>query len=324
MRDTTVNARKVEKIFNEIEQIAPYLKDANRGDYIEFRKIFGSVLPGWTEYSISPIDDRIGIMTRGVGSDFEDEIREYLKSSGIKEESVRFFDSVRRYFPDVNILAKRDFDSEKIFKFTFYWQHLIPVRHLLRLGAKYKFSKDILEFFEAAALLMRSQSVYIGMGFAPPDQVSFKVFFANPLRKSASYIAPALSALMAKLGLSANSINYFIGFHNFLFPVASGSIFTSLGFTDKPPNSVKLDYEIIPIEHALQMMRALDIPEEQEERLKKTMEILDIKRITYVGIKFTPEKKPRLKFYFDRRYSEKNRDDPEVLADFLKNTIWTP
>lgn len=324
MRDTTTGISKIDEIFDEIEQIAPYLKDENRDDYVKFRKRFGNILPGWTEYSISPLDDGIGIMTRGVGSDFEDEISSYLKSSGIMEESVRFFDSIRRYFPDVNILAKRDFYTDKAFKFTFYWQHLIPVRHLLRLGAKYKFSRDVLGFFKEAALLMRSQSVYIGMGFTPRENVSFKVFFANPLRKSTSYIAPALSALMAKLGLSAEAINYFIGFHNFLFPVASGSVFTSIGFTDKPPHSVKLDYEIIPLQHALQMMRALDIAEEQEDRLKKTMEILDMKRITYIGIKFSPGKKPGIKFYFDRRYSEKNRDNPDVIADFLQDTIWTP
>ncbi|MCD4785862.1 MAG: hypothetical protein K8T10_18750 [Candidatus Eremiobacteraeota bacterium] len=324
MRDTTANKSKVKEIFDEIEQIAPYLKDENRDDYVEFRKRFGDILPQWTEYSISPLNEELGIMTRGVGSDFEDEIKSYLKASGIMEKNIRFFDSVRRYFPDVNILAKRDFNIEKTFNFTFYWQHLIPIRHLLRLGARYKISKDVLGFFEEAALLMRSQSVYIGMGFNPPDDVSFKVFFANSLRKSTSYIAPALSALMAKLGLSAKAINYFIGFHNFLFPVATGSVFTSIGFSDKIPHSVKLDYEIVPLQHALQMMRALDLAEDQEDRLKKTMEILDIKRITYVGIKFSPGRKPGIKFYFDRRYSEKNRDNPEVLADFLQNSIWTP
>lgn len=328
MKDTTSGfagqEETLKEISGEIRELAPHLFSGDRVDFSAYMKKFGSLLPQWVEYSISPSDKSLGIMTRGVGSDFEEEVRAYLEESGMDNSVLKNFDRVRKYFPDVSILAKRDFHEEEAFKFTVYWQHLLPINHLLRLARQYRFNPEVLEFFSEASLLLRGKAVNIGMGFIPPDRVSLKVFFANPLRKSASYIAPGLAALMSKMGLSAEAVNYFIGFHNFLFPVASGSVFTSLGFGENPPRGLKLDYEIIPMEHALQMVEALGFGPGQKDRLKETMESLMMKRITYVGIKFSPGRKASLKFYFDRRFSEKNQENPEVLADFLRNSIWTP
>jgi len=324
--DTTANYQQTVEIYREIEEIAPFLLGEDRKDFKDFRKRFGDLLPGWMEYSFTPETNGMGIMTRGVGSDFEDEIIGYLRAWGIEEKAIRVFESVRKYFPDVNVLAKKDFyfDQEEPFDFTFYWQHLIPVTALVRLGARYGISKEVLSFLQEASLLMRSKSVFLGLDFQAPDRAAFRIFFANPLRKSSSYIAPAIAALMSKLGISADSINHFIGFHNFLFPVASGSVFTSLEFADRPLGAVKLDYEIIPFEHALQMMKALNYPREATDRIDEIMKILKMRRITYVGIKFAPGHKIGIKFYFDRRYSQKNLENPEILVDFLRNTIWTP
>ena len=263
-------------------------------------------------------------MTRGVGSDFEDKVRDYLAKWGIEEDALKIFDNIRRHFPDVPVLAKKDFYEKEELDYTFYWQHLVPVDSLLKVAGDYGVNEDIQEFFRETSLLLRSGAVFLGMEFKPPNITSFKLFYANPLRKSQSFIAPGIAALMAKMGLSADNVNHFIGFHNFLMPVASGSVFTSLGFVNEPPKAVKLDYEIIPVEHAHQMMSVLEYNEEQQKRIWKTMEILQMKRITYIGIKFLPRQRPVLKFYFDRKYSEKNRENPEVLADFLRSSIWTP
>lgn len=322
--DTMIQPGDEEEIFNEITKIAPFLADEGRTDFRDFMERFGSHLPGWTEYSISPDDKGLGIMTRGVGTDFEEKVRDYLEKWGITEDALKVFDSVRKYFPDVTVLAKKDFYEKEELDYTFYWQHLVPVESLLKVAGRYGVNEEIQDFFREASLLLRSGAVFLGMEFKPPNITSFKLFYANPLRKSQSFIAPGIAALMAKMRLSADTVNHFIGFHNFLMPVASGSVFTSLGFVDSPPAAVKLDYEIIPKEHADQMMNALEYTPEHKQRIWKTMEILQMKRITYIGIKFLPGRRPVLKFYFDRRFSEKNNENPEVLADFLRSSIWTP
>ena len=322
--DTTADYSQIDEILDEITKISPFLTLEERPDFKDYVDRFGKLLPQWAEYSISPEKQGVGIMTRGVGSDFEDEVRDYLEKWGIEENALEVFDSIRKYFPDVNVLAKKDFNEKEELDFTFYWQHLVPVDGLLKVAGKYGISREVQDFFKEAALLLRSKSVFLGMEFHPPDITSFKIFFANPLRKSQSYIAPAIAALMTMMGLSADAVNHFIGFHNFLFPVAAGSVFTSLAFVDQPPCGLKLDYEIIPPGHAEQMMQALKYTREQQQRIRNVMKVLQMKRITYVGIKFLPGKKPTLKLYFDRRYSEKNKENADLLVDFIRSSIWTP
>jgi hypothetical protein len=122
--------------------------------------------------------------------------------------------------------------------------------------------------------------------------------------------------------LSANAVNHFIGFHNYLTEQAVGKLFTSLTVGGSPPVSVKLDYEIIPPGYAVEIMKALGYGKEQEERLQSVMNTLGMKNLTYIGIKFEPGDKFSLKFYLDLRYSDKNRENPEMLADYLKNSLW--
>ena len=313
-----------EEVIKELFEIAPYLSDDNRDDLGTFLHYFQDDLPTMTEISISPHDESVGVMTRGTGEDFVESVREFLAEAGMNEESIDTFNRVEKYFPDINLLIKRDFYPNEKFKFTLYWQYLIPLQMLYRLARRFQVTPETVKFFREASLLLQGRSVFIGMGFSPPDKVGFKIFFTNHHRKSLQFIAPALSALLAKIGIGAEKINYFIGFHNFLNQVATGSVFTSLGFARELLPVVKVDYEIIPAQHAVQVMNALQAEPRQVERLKQVMDILRMRRLTYLGIKFQKGKMPRAKFYFDRRYSEKNSDNPEILADFLMNTIWTP
>lgn len=325
MRDsqnTGMDSYAEEEICNEILQIAPFLEEQGRDDFRCFVKRFGDLLNGYTEYSISPDDQGLGVMVRGIGSSFEENVRDYLKEWGIEESALRVFDDFRRHFSGVPILTKKDFSEKIELDYTFYWQQPAPVDTLLKVLGGYGISREIQDFFMEASLLLRKGAVFAGMEFIPPNVTSFKLFYANPLTNCRSFIAPAIAALMGKMGLSADAVNHFVGFHNFLEPAASGSVFTSLGFTHTPPAGIKLDYEIIPPEYALQMMNVLEYTEEQQERLLKTMEILQMKKITYVGVKFLPGRRPALKFYFDRRFSGKNSENPEVLADILRSSVW--
>lgn len=314
----------MDEILDEMKVTAPYLFEDERPDFDEFVEVFGPSLPKSTEISLSPHDTSIGIMTKGKGGEFIEKIRQYLKNSGMSEEGIEKFNRLERYFPDISLLMKREFDKEPGFDLTLYWQYLVPVHLLFRLASRFDTALDIIGFFKEASLLLRSRQVFLGLGFDPPDTVSYRIIFSTPHRKSGEFIAPALAALMAKVGVSAESINYFIGYHNFLNQVAKGSIFTSMGFVDDLPNLVKVDYEIIPYEHALQIMHSLNLPPEEGTRLRQAMDVMEMKRLTYLGIKFLPGRLPLVKFYLDRRYSRKNEDNAELLADFITNTIWTP
>jgi len=322
MTDIPSSEEQKTVILDEITRIAPYLQDPQREDFGMFRDFFADLLPRQTEISFCPHDESVGIMTRGSGKIFEEKVRDYLGKSGMAEEALEMFDSLCKYFPDINMLIKRDFDEKRTFEFTLYWQYLVPIKLLLRLARRYNFKKSILAFFSDTSILMRATSVFLGVGFVPPDNVGFKIFFSSPLKKSGHFLTPALSALMGRIMLPADIINYFISFDNYLTQAAVGNLFTSLSFSDSPPTSVKLDYEIIPPEHVFQIMKALDIPPQQEERLRNALKIMEMGKVTYLGIKFVRDRLPLLKFYLDRRYSAKNSENPENLADFIKNTIW--
>lgn len=312
-----------EEIIEEVVSISPYLSD-QRDDFNNFCKFFSENFPRWAEISITPHDKSVGLMTRGVGDEFVQKVKEFLLSEGMDAGAVDIFDKVEKYFPDINMLVKRDFYEKQKFKFNLYWQFLVSARILSRMAPRFGVTAENVYFFREASLLLRSHTVYLGLSFKPPSQVFFRVFFSNPLRKSVSFLAPALSALITRVGLDAETVNYFIGFHNYLSQVATGKVFTSIGFGEGPPSAVKVDYEIIPPNYARLMMEALDVEKEQQNRLLEVMKFLQMKRITYVGVKYVPDSLPRLKFYFDRRFSKKNEQNPQVLADFLQETIWTP
>ena len=96
---------------------------------------------------------------------------------------------------------------------------------------------------------------------------------------------------MAFAGLDAVSINYFIGFHNHLMETAKGKVFISLCPCNIPAG-VKIDYEIIPPHYTTEIMKALDIEEKQAVRLKNAMELIEVKNLTYLGIRFSRGKLP--------------------------------
>jgi hypothetical protein len=318
------NNNSINQITGEVLSIAPFLAQDTRDDFREFTEIFGTNFPRYTEISTSPHNNSTGLMTRGVGKDFENRIRDFLNKSEISSKSIELFDNVAHYFSDINILTKYDFHQEQKFDFSLYWQYLVPVHLLSRIARKFGVSKNNINLLDELSRLMRQTSLYLGLAFNPDGNVSFRVFFSNQLRKSTPYIAPSLAALLAKTGVNADNINNFIGYHNYLSPVAAGSIFTSVNFDKEGTFGAKIDYEIVPVENVRQIMRALDIPRTEEDKLQNVMDITGMKRLTYLGIKFAPKHNPRLKFYFDRRYSEKNRGNSQVLADLLQGTIWVP
>ncbi|MFP4497833.1 MAG: hypothetical protein ACLFQV_06430, partial [Vulcanimicrobiota bacterium] len=138
-----------------------------------------------------------------------------------------------------------------------------------------------------------------------------------------SFLSPALASIMAKMGMPASMINYFIGIHNFLAKEARGSLFTSFSLGNPAPPGTKLDYAVIPIKTAKELIDSLGIGGEFQGKLEHFAEILDMKNITYLGIKYITGKQfPLLKVYFDRRFSSNNEDSAGVLADFLTGSYW--
>jgi hypothetical protein len=313
-----------EEIWEEIRAIAPEISPEKTHEAGVFLDSFQDSLPVLTELSITPHDSTLGIMVKGAGDDFAARIREYAGSQGVGEDALNVFSSIDRKFAGKHILVKGDFLEGNPFDFTIYWQYLVPVAYMPRLVPNLEMSPQAQEFFTEASLLMRTRSAFLGMGFLPPDGVGYNVFFTVPVKKGPGFFSSGFSAMMARIGLSATLINYFIGFHEYLAPAVKGNFFISLDYGNERPAGVKIYYEIVPLDHTLEVMRALQIPPQQEERLKSTMEIMGMANLTYLGVRFSPGRMPRLKFYFNRRFGQKNLDNPESLADYITSTIWTP
>jgi hypothetical protein len=318
------NNSTIKQITDEIIRISPFLGSDNREDFQDFIETFGKGFSRYAEISTSPHSDTVGLMTRGVGKEFENKIRDFTKKAQVKDKSITLFDEIAHYFSDINILIKYDFHQEKKFDFSLYWQYLVPVHLLSRMARKFGISAGNIQLLNELSRLMRQRSLFLGLSFDHNGDVGFRIFFSNALHKSSAYIAPSLAALLAKTGVDADNINNFIAYHNFISPVAAGSIFTSVGFDKTGTLGAKIDYEIVPVENVRQIMRALSIPRSEEEKLQNVMNTIEMSRLTYLGIRFAPGRKPQLKFYFDRRYSEKNKGNSEILADILQGTIWTP
>jgi len=307
------------EIISEILKIAPFLKVENRSDLSEFFSHFYENLTEYAEISFSPYDPVIGVMTRCVQVD---QITGYLKDR-IPEKTLAVALDAAGRFPGAPVMIKQDFGEAEVFDFTLYWQVLVPLNLTLNLARRHNFYKEENEIFKELMLLLRSDKVYTGLSLTSEGVSGFRVFFSNPLKQSASYFAPAFSSVMTRLGLDARAINYFIGLHNFLAPAAHGQLFTSIALDGKRPAGVKLDYEIIPPAYAVETMNALEIPASQIERFINILNVLQMKNVTYLSLKFAPGKLPTLKIYLDRRFSTKNSENPEVLANFLRNTTWT-
>jgi hypothetical protein len=255
----------INEISGEITQISPFLNSDERSDFRDFIGVFGKNLCRYTELSVSPHSSTVGVMTRGNGGEFMWKLREFINKSGAREKSMELFDEIAKYFTDINILIKYDFHEEKIFDFSLYWQYLVPVHLLSRMARKFDISGSNLKLLDQLSRIMRQRSLYLGLGFTSDGDVGFRVFFSNQLRKSAHHLSPSLAVLLAKTGVDADNINNFIAYHNYLSPVATGNVFTSVGFDRNKPLGAKIDYEIIPIEHVLQIMRALNAPRSEEE-----------------------------------------------------------
>ncbi|MCE1247751.1 MAG: hypothetical protein LWY06_14010 [Firmicutes bacterium] len=304
----------------EITTLAPFIE--NREDFSRFLEYFGKNIPKWAEISVSPQNETIGIMTKGEGQEFAGVVCDYLNKCGVEPEKAEQCRRIAALFEDAPLLVKADFGREILFDFTMYWQVPVSLPGIFPLIGAAGVSAETIAFFRESSLLMRSENVFFGLGFEGADRMGFKVFFSNPLNNCMEFLMPAVASVMTGAGLSANAVNHFIGFHNYLSEKAVGKLFTSLTVGSKPPQSVKLDYEIIPPDYAIEIMKALGHGDAQEERLKMVMNTLGMRNLTYIGIKFEPGDKFSLKFYFDIRNSSYLSESGEMLADYLKNSVW--
>jgi hypothetical protein len=311
----------LETFHKEINVIAPWFDYNSNKNFILMRDLFPENLYKMSELSIAPFSESLGIMFQGKDEKYISDLMKFMTETGIKKKQIKHFNHFGKLFPDVNILVKADFSKEGKTKLSYYHHILTSKQNAVNIMKELRINKNsIIYFLDVISFLLRKDELYVGFNFRPDGGVITKIFFCNRIDKSGSALCPAIASIMAKLNLSSRLISFFIDFHNYLAAVPHRSVFTSVIFTDKLEEIIKIDYEGIPLEKIVEIYKSVKIPQEEIEKLENQCKELNINTISYFGIKYINEKPPVFKCYFTRRYGLE--DDPSKLAELIGETRW--
>jgi len=312
---------KLKRFDKEVKLIAPWLNPSKHKMVKKLKKLVPDELYKMSELSFSPFSSDLGVMVKGKGEKYINNIATFMSEAGLSRKGVDFFREVDSHFPDIEASLKADFSPHGKTKLSFYHHCLIPVHLAGVIMKKINISDVSVKYFiEVLSFLMREEELYVGFGFRPDGSVGLKNFFCSSIGKRKDTLCASIAAVMAKLDLSARHISLFIDLHNFLAAEPQRNVFTSIIFTDKPESMIKIDYESVPVEKILEIYKNLLMPEPEIERLSACSKGLNMDKATYLGIKYIDGKPPSFKYYFTRRYALE--DDPLHFAELMKETMW--
>lgn len=312
---------KLKQFNKEVKFLAPWLKIDKNKTFKKLRELVPEELYKMSEFSFSPLSPDLGIMVKGKGKDYIENLASFMAFTGLSPEGVEFFKETDRHFPDIEASLKVDFAPEKKVKLSFYHHCLIPKELAGIMMKKINIDNNSINYFlNVIAFLMREKDLYVGFGFKSDGTVGLKGFFCSSIGKRGPALCPGIASVMAKLNLSVKHISLFIDLHNFLAADPKRNVFTSLVFTDKLESMIKIDYENAPVVKVLEIYKTFAMPEEEIKRLSLASEKLGMENLSYLGIKYINEKPPVFKAYFTRRYALE--DDPAHVAELMQNTMW--
>jgi|GEM_PF-4092788 len=310
----------MKKIYLEkrIKEIAPWLFDSSfewTKSLETFFSTFSPQIHKSLEISISHPSSKIGFIVGDTGEAFGNSIEKYLLAIKAPTRSIEKLRSVNALFPGVGILFKTSFERNAEPTASVYYQFPLPLKMTARLAALLGLKQFPSPIFQEIGLLLMKKGVYPGLDFKASNPPTLALYY--PVKRAHSEILPALQAIVERLRMGSGQKERLAQIHTALSAVAEGCLYVSFAFNGKLLQSLKLDYEYVRVEQALETLKNLGISSEEVQMVGDAARVLERSALNYVGVKFEGTSKASFQYYFIRSARE-------TFPDNLEQIRWIP
>lgn len=310
----------MKKIYLEkrIKEIAPWLFDDSYKWTKSLEAFFSTFSPQIhksLEISLSQPSSRIGFIVGDTGEDFCNSIEKYLLAIKIPARTIEMFRSVNALFPGVGILFKTSLFQKNSPSASVYYQFPLPIRMTARLAALLGLKQFPSSVFQEIGLLLMKKGVYPGLDFKANAPPALALYY--PVRRAHSEILPALQAIVERLRMGTVQKERLAQIHTALSAVAEGCLYVSFAFDGKLLQSLKLDYEYVRMDQAMEALKNLGISSEEVQMVADSARVLERSALNYVGVKFEGTSRSAFQYYFIQSARE-------TFPNNLEQIRWIP
>lgn len=310
----------MKKIYLEkrLKQIAPWLFDNSYKWTGALEALFSTFSPQIhesLEISLSHPPSRIGFIVGDSGEAFFRSIEQFLLAIKIPARTIEMFRSVNALFPGVGILFKTSLFQKNSPSASVYYQFPLPLKMTARLAALLGLKQFPSSVFQEIGLLLMKKGVYPGLDFKANGSPALALYY--PVRRAHSGILPALQAIVERLRMGAVQRERLAQIHTALSAVAEGCLYVSFAFDGKLLQSLKLDYEYVRTDQAMEALKNLGISSEEVQMVGDAARVLERSALNYVGVKFEGTSRATFQYYFIRSARE-------TFPDNLEQIRWIP
>ncbi|MFH0802251.1 MAG: hypothetical protein V2A78_07685 [bacterium] len=310
----------MKKIYLEkrIKEIAPWLFDTSFKWTRALETFFSTFSPQIhksLELSLSHPSSKIGFIVGDTGEAFGSSIEKYLLAIKAPASSIEKLRSVNALFPGVGILFKAGFYLKDSPSASIYYQFPLPLKMTARLAGMLGLKQFPSPIFQEIGVLLMKKGVYPGLDFKADAPPALALYY--PVRRAHSEILPALQAIVERLRMGSGQKERLAQIHTALSAVAEGCLYVSFAFNGKLLQSLKLDYEYMRVEQALETLKNLGISSEEIKMVGDSARVLERSALNYVGVKFEGTSKAAFQYYFIRSARE-------TFPDNLEQIRWIP
>jgi hypothetical protein len=313
-------AARMKKFYLEkqLKEISPWLFNPSyecAGVLESFFSIFSRQMRSSLEISLAQSSSRMGFIIGDAGPDSFNGIKKYLQAIKTPARSLEILRSVNSLFPGVGLLFKTSFNRNGPPSASVYYQFPLPLKMTARLAGLLGFKSFPSPVFREIGFLLMKKGIYPGLDFRVGAPPALALYY--PVRKARSEILPALQAIVERLRMGSCQKENLARIHAALSPLSEGCLYVSFAFNGKLLQSLKLDFEYVRMQGALEALKKLEIPADEIQKVADAARILERRAMNYLGVRFEGTKGLALQYYFIRSARE-------TFPDNLEQIRWIP